>query len=57
MRRFYDLQLARQRSPIFAMTFTVMHPIDPASPLWGATASSLTAGGCGDCLVVFCRSR
>jgi inward rectifier potassium channel len=43
MRRFYDLQLARQRSPIFAMTFTVMHPIDPASPLWSATASSLAA--------------
>ena len=43
MRRFYDLQLARQRSPIFAMTFTVMHPIDSASPLWGATAASLTA--------------
>jgi inward rectifier potassium channel len=43
MRRFYDLQLSRQRSPIFAMTFTVMHPIDPASPLWGATASSLAA--------------
>jgi inward rectifier potassium channel len=43
MRRFYDLQRARQRSPIFAMTFTVMHPIDPASPLWNATAASLTA--------------
>jgi inward rectifier potassium channel len=43
MRRFYDLQLARQRSPIFAMTFTVMHPIDPASPLWNATPSSLVA--------------
>jgi inward rectifier potassium channel len=43
MRRFYDLQLARQRSPIFAMTFTVMHPIDPASPLWNETASSLAA--------------
>lgn len=41
MRRFYDLQLARQRSPIFAMTFTVMHPIDPASPLWNETPSSL----------------
>jgi len=41
MRRLYDLQLARQRSPIFAMTFTVMHPIDPASPLWNATPSSL----------------
>jgi inward rectifier potassium channel len=23
------------------MTFTVMHPFDPASPLWSATASSL----------------
>ena len=43
IRRFYDLQLARQRSPIFAMTFTVMHPIDPASPLWNATSSSLAA--------------
>jgi inward rectifier potassium channel len=43
MRRFYDLQLGRQRSPIFAMTFTVMHAIDPASPLWNATASSLAA--------------
>jgi inward rectifier potassium channel len=43
MRRFYDLQLARQRSPVFAMTFTVMHPIDPASPLWNATAASLAA--------------
>ena len=43
MRRFYDLQLARQRSPIFAMTFTVMHAIDPASPLWNETPSSLAA--------------
>jgi inward rectifier potassium channel len=41
MRRFYDLQLARRRSPIFAMTFTVMHPIDSASPLWNETPSSL----------------
>jgi inward rectifier potassium channel len=41
MRRFYDLQLGRQRSPIFAMTFTVMHAIDPTSPLSNATASSL----------------
>ena len=40
MRRFYDLPLARQRSPIFAMTFTVMHPIDLASPLSDATPSS-----------------
>jgi inward rectifier potassium channel len=45
MRRFYDLQLARQRSPIFAMTFTVMHPIDQASPLWNATPSSCVEQG------------
>ncbi len=43
IRRFYDLQLGRQRSPIFAMTFTVMHPIDLTSPLVNATASSLAA--------------
>ncbi len=43
MRRFYDLQLVRQRSPIFAMSFTVMHAIDGASPLSNATASSLAA--------------
>ena len=43
MRRFYDLQLARRRSPIFAMTFTVMHAIDAASPLWNATPASLAA--------------
>jgi inward rectifier potassium channel len=42
IRRFYDLQLGRPRSPIFAMSFTVMHPIDGASPLAKATASSLT---------------
>ena len=41
MRRFYDLRLAHHRSPIFAMTFTVMHKIDRTSPLWNATPSSL----------------
>lgn len=41
IRRFYYLKLARQRSPIFPMTFTVMHAIDADSPLWNATASSL----------------
>jgi inward rectifier potassium channel len=45
IRRFYDLNLARQRSPIFAMTFTVMHPIDANSPLRNATPSSLAAEG------------
>jgi inward rectifier potassium channel len=43
MRRFYDLQLLRQRTPIFVMTFTVLHPIDEASPFWGETPASLEA--------------
>ena len=43
MRRFYDLRLARHRSPIFAMTFTVMHTIDQTSPLCNTTPSSLAA--------------
>jgi len=42
IRRFYDLKLARQRSPIFAITFTVMHAIDPPSPLSNAMSSSPT---------------
>lgn len=41
IRRFYDLKLSRHRSPVLAMTFQVMHEIDAASPLFGATAASL----------------
>jgi len=43
IRRFYDLHLARRRSPVFALTFTVMHPIAEGSPLYGATPASLAA--------------
>jgi len=43
IRRFYDLTLARYRSPVFALTFTVMHEIDRDSPLYGASAASLEA--------------
>jgi inward rectifier potassium channel len=41
LRRFYDLKLVRDRSPVFALTFTVMHEIDADSPLRGATADRL----------------
>ena len=41
MRRFYDLQLVRSESPIFALTWTVMHPIDEKSPLYQVTAKDL----------------
>lgn len=41
MRRFYDLQLMRSQSPIFALTWTVMHTIDESSPLYQVTAKDL----------------
>ncbi len=41
MRRFQDLQLARNRSPLFALTWTVMHPIAPNSPLHGLSQADL----------------
>jgi inward rectifier potassium channel len=40
-RRFYDLKLVRERSPIFALTFTVMHEIDAQSPLRGGSPEVL----------------
>jgi len=43
MRRFHDLALLRSHTPVFALTFTIMHPIDEHSPLYGATAESLMA--------------
>ncbi|MBW4619474.1 MAG: ATP-sensitive inward rectifier potassium channel 10 [Cyanosarcina radialis HA8281-LM2] len=41
MRRFHDLPLVRQRTPVFAFTWTVMHPIDPRSPLYGMTPETI----------------
>jgi inward rectifier potassium channel len=43
MRRFHDLDVARRRTPAFSLTWTVMHPIDEHSPLFGATPESLRA--------------
>ncbi len=40
-RRFYDLKLARSHTPVFSLTFTVMHPIDEESPLAGLTAETM----------------
>lgn len=42
-RRFYDLRLLRSHTPVFALSFTLMHPIDPGSPLWGKSPSDLVA--------------
>jgi inward rectifier potassium channel len=45
MRRFYELKLERARSPLFVLTWTVMHVIDEASPLHGAGRDSLMREG------------
>ena len=44
MRRFEELQLVRPRSLLFSLSWTVMHRIDEASPLYGETRESLEAG-------------
>lgn len=41
MRRFYDLKLVRNQTPIFALTWTAMHIIDQTSPLYGETEETL----------------
>ena len=43
LRQLIDLPLQRQRQPLFALSWTVVHPIDEASPLNGATPASLRA--------------
>lgn len=44
-RRLHDLRLLRDRSALFALTWTAIHPIDAHSPLFGATPASLAASG------------
>lgn len=41
MRRFDTLKLIRNKTPLFALSWTVMHPIDENSPLHGASRASL----------------
>ena len=45
MRRVYDVPVRRNTSPVFALSFLVVHEIDEKSPLWGVTPESLRASG------------
>ena len=40
-RGFSDLKTLRSHSPLFGLTWTVMHTVDEASPLYGATREAL----------------
>ena len=41
MRRFEELSLVRSRSPLFALSWTIMHRIDETSPLHGLTLDTM----------------
>jgi inward rectifier potassium channel len=41
-REFYDLRLERERSLLFAMTWTIVHVIEPGSPLYGQSQKTLS---------------
>ena len=42
-RRFEEMKLIRAENPTFALSWTVLHPIDAASPLSGRTPTELVA--------------
>ena len=41
VRKFYDLELERERVVFFALSWTVVHPIDPKSPMWNSTREEM----------------
>jgi inward rectifier potassium channel len=43
VRRFYDLELARYRNALFALSWTVIHPIGESSPFYGGDLDALAA--------------
>ena len=43
VRRFYDLELTRYRNALFALSWTVIHPIGESSPFYGADLDALAA--------------
>jgi inward rectifier potassium channel len=40
-RRYYELDLRRNENPVFALSWTIFHPIDESSPLYGASPDDL----------------
>lgn len=46
-RRLHDLILVRQVSPVFALSWTLLHEIDEASPFFGAPTGELDPGFSG----------
>jgi inward rectifier potassium channel len=40
-RRYHQLALQRSENPVFALSWTIFHPIDESSPLYGASPADL----------------
>ena len=45
IRQFQELKVTRAKSPLFVLSWLVMHPIDEASPLWGVDPAGMAAAG------------
>jgi inward rectifier potassium channel len=45
LRRMYTLRLERDVSPVFALSWLVLHPITPDSPLYGLDPAEMAASG------------
>lgn len=45
LRRYYDLPLSRDHVPLLTLTWTITHPIDEHSPLYGVTQEKLRERG------------
>jgi inward rectifier potassium channel len=45
LRRFYDLPLLRSQTPVFGLSWLVMHPIDESSPFYQKTREDLHIQG------------
>jgi inward rectifier potassium channel len=52
LRRFYELQLAANESPALALSWTLFHTIDEASPIYGLTPADLAAANAALVVVV-----
>ena len=39
--RIHDLKMVRERTPVFALTWTLIHPIDERSPLYGLDSAQM----------------
>ncbi len=45
LRRFYDLSLLRSQTPVFGLSWLIMHPIDEKSPFYGKTPAEIREQG------------